>query len=172
MSEKSCPVTDGGGIYLLCYENGDKKVSLEEFLCGAFEKLRGKSWAKDQRTKLVVIGTDETGVDYVLNSPTIEALDLLGQDYDGRMLTLRRISNHRVKTVKVFNMVLRGKDAVILEADVEVPRAGDADYVVLLPKKVSISTHELKALVDEMTGLHMLSIAEYPAIRLLISKYN
>lgn len=171
MSEKSCPVTDGG-IYLLRYENGGNKVSLEEFLCGAFEKLRGKSWAKDQRVELVVVGTDEMGVDYVLNNPAIGTLDSFSQDYDGEMLITGRIDNARIKTVKVFNMVLRGKDAVILEADVDVPRVFGADYVVLLPKRVSISTHELKAFVDEMMALHMLSVAEYPAIRLLISKYN
>ena len=118
MSEKNCPKVDGE-FYHLCYENKDHKaMSLEDCLTGVSERLRGKSWAKDQRTDLVVIGTDETGVDCVLNSPTIEALDTFSEDYDGGMLVLKRISNDRVKTVTVRNMVLRGKESIIFEGKV------------------------------------------------------
>ena len=172
MSEKNCPKVDGE-FYHLCYENKDHKaMSLEDCLTGVSERLRGKSWAKDQRTDLVVIGTDETGVDYVLNSPTIGALDTFSEDYDGGMLVLKRISNDRVKTVTVRNMVLRGKESIIFEGKVVVPRDGDADYVTLLVEKFSMTTHELKSFMDEMMALHMLNVATYPAIRLLRSKYS
>lgn len=173
MSEKNCPKVDGE-FYHLCYEKKDHKVmSLEDCLAGVSERLRGKSWAKDQRTDLVVIGTGEMGVDCVLNSPTVEALDTFCEDYDGRTLVLSRIiSNDRIKTVTVRNMVLRGKESIIFEGKVVAPRDGNADYVTLLVEKFSMTTHELKSFMDEMMALHMLNVATYPAIGLLRSKYS
>ena len=179
MSEKTSPVADiylnrDSGVYHFSYENetnwGGK--TLEESISEMAKYLRGQHWFKQQRTALVVIGVDARMNHYVLNNPPVWALERLADDYDGKYApAVKRINNRRLTKVIVRNMILHGKQSVILEANVKAPDTAHG-YGLLFPELICLNTQELDAMMTELINLHLLNLAHAPAAKWLRSKYR
>lgn len=179
MSEKASPVADfyldrNSGVYHFSFESEENwgRRSLENILADVAKYLHGQTWIKTQRAHMVVIGVDSHGDHYVLNNPEIWALEELADEFDGLYRPIaKRINNRRVKKVVVFNMVMHGREAKILEANVNPPETAHG-YCDLYPEMMSLNTQELDAMMTELLDLHMLNMAHEPSIKWLRSKYR
>lgn len=162
------------GVYHFAFEGEilQNEKSLEDLLTVVARYLRGQKWVLEQRAALVVVGIDTKNNHYVLNNPENWALDRLMDEYDDVDAPVqKRINNRRIARVIVYNMLLTGSDAIILEAETKMPSTPHG-YLTLFPATLDLNTQELNALMDEMLKLRMLKMVRYPAIRWLRRQYR
>ena len=131
-------------------------LTLEDVLAQASDDLRGAYWNPQQWADLVVIG--ETGEHYyVLNEPSESAMDALAKEYGGQHLKMKNVSKLRLHRVTVRNMMVSGRDSIIMEAFVHFAESPHG-YCVLYPTYMNIGLHELYALMNQMLELKMLKL--------------
>jgi len=146
-------------------------MDLELVLSCAQQHLVRQRCDTEQCADLLVIGVAKDGKRYIINQPSVTALEKLTEEYGKREAPRqKRVKNGELREVIVRDMVDSGPTSVVLKG--EVVCVCSNGYATIMLEQFDANTKELGALINEMMKLRLLRISNRVNLKALRNIYR